>query len=228
MTLPTGALLIAVGAYLLGGIPFGLLIGRARGVDVRSAGSGNIGAANVARLVGRRWGALAFFLDMAKGALPACVAGAVLPSLKIHEPQWVLSACWLASSFCSVLGHNYPLFLGFRGGKGVATSPGVALGIYPQLTIPGLAALAIWGLGIGLTRMSSVGSLSGGLAFPIVYTGLLWLRGSDFQGNWPFLVFSVLISLLLVVRHKRNIARLLRGTESRFGRNPAPGNRTAR
>ena len=219
-TLWTVTGLAGVCSFLIGGIPFGLLIGRAKGIDVRQAGSGNIGAANVGRLLGRRWGVLVFLLDLLKGLVPTAVAGRVLALAGAEGAceEATIYLCWLLVGFCAVLGHNYPPFLGFRGGKGVSTSLGVALGVHPHLTIPALVAFGTWALAIRLTGMSSLGSVSGSLLFPIVYVVSMWAKGERLADTWPFLGFSLLVSVLVLVRHRRNIVRILHGTEARFSR----------
>src|SRR3954469_6709836 len=109
-------------AYLVGSVPFGLLVGLARGIDVRRAGSGNIGATNVGRLLGGKFFALVFILDLLKGLVPMLAAGAVL---RFHTTGWLPSLLWLLVGFAAIIGHMFSIFLGFKGGKGVATSTGV-------------------------------------------------------------------------------------------------------
>src|SRR5689334_18385696 len=125
-------LLLIPAAYLLGSVPFGLLVGLARGIDVRSAGSGNIGATNVGRLLGGKFFALVFFLDLLKGLLPMLAAGFVV-HFRATDPQ--ISSLWLAVGFTAILGHMFSIFLKFKGGKGVATSTGVILGLWPYYTL---------------------------------------------------------------------------------------------
>ncbi|HUU84585.1 MAG TPA: glycerol-3-phosphate 1-O-acyltransferase PlsY [Phycisphaerae bacterium] len=215
--------LLIVGAYLMGGIPFGLLVGWVKGIDVRTAGSRNIGATNVSRLLGRPYGVLVFALDVLKGLVPTVIAGSVLIGLGGREgpPEAVRYLCWLAIGIACVLGHNYPVYLGFRGGKGVSTSLGVTLGVYPDLTIPGLAAFGIWVIVVATSRYISVGSVAAGVAFPILFLVIARYRGrSVIDECWPLLAFSVLLGVLVVVRHRANLGRLLAGTESKIGRRP--------
>jgi acyl-phosphate glycerol 3-phosphate acyltransferase len=137
---------LIVGCYLVGGIPFGFLVGRLHGLDIRKAGSGNIGATNVGRLLGRKWGILVFVLDVCKGLLPTLGLGQFLPGaegLAGWSPA-VVNTAWLAGGVACILGHNFPIYLRFRGGKGVATSLGVVLGVYPYLTVSGLCAFGVW------------------------------------------------------------------------------------
>ena len=134
------ALLIPA-AYLVGSIPFGLMVGKFKGVDPRTAGSGNIGATNVGRLLGKKFFAMVFLLDLLKGLLPMIAAGRVLQGTAPDAKVYLL---WLLVGFAAIVGHMFSLFLGFKGGKGVATSAGVILGLFPYFTIPGVIALAAW------------------------------------------------------------------------------------
>src|SRR2546423_1229128 len=123
-------------AYFIGSVPFGLMVGLARGIDVRKGGSGNIGASNVGRLLGRRWFAVVFTLDFLKGLVPALVA-AIFVHRSGHPPQLLDCVLWLLVAFATIVGHMFSLFLRFKGGKGVATSAGVLFGVFPYFTIPG-------------------------------------------------------------------------------------------
>lgn len=223
MTIFVATSLFCAAAFLMGGVPFGLLLGRCKGIDVRKAGSGNIGAANVARLLGRPWGIATFVLDVLKGWIPAMLAGWFLARGAGEPPAsdaW-MAVCRLAVGLCAVLGHNYSPFLGFRGGKGVATSLGVCLGTYPQLTLPGVVSFGVWSVFFGLTRMTSVGSLAAGVFFPLATFLFIRFLGRSLQSDWPFFAFATLLSVLIIVRHRANIVRILSGTESSF-RKPAP------
>ena len=192
-----------------------------KGVDVRKAGSGNIGATNVGRLLGRRFGALVFVLDVLKGLVPTLVAGQVLSSVAADTgaPDPARYASWLAIGVACVLGHNHSVFLGFSGGKGVSTSFGVALGIYPELTIPALAALGVWVLVVATSRYVAVASMSAAVALPIAFVTIEKLRGGRTLGDsWPLLVFSALMAVLVLMRHRSNVAHLMAGTEAKIGR----------
>ena len=206
-----------LGSYLLGGVPFGLLVGWFHGKDVRKIGSGNIGAMNVGRIWGREWFLVVFSLDMLKGLLPTLAGGWVLGTIADGPSETTFMVCRLVIGMTSILGHNYSPFLGFRGGKGVSTSLGVALGVYPDLTYPAIASFGAWVFGLGVTRMSSVGSLLGGALFPLFYLVALRYRGETITGHWPFVGFTLLVGVMVVVRHRSNIARILAGTETTVG-----------
>ena len=216
-------LVLPVLGYLLGSIPFGLLIGLARGVDVRRHGSGNIGSTNVGRVLGRRWGLLSFFLDVAKGLVPVWYAGVHLREaygVAADEALPVLVQLgWLLVGAGCILGHMFSVYLGFRGGKGVATSLGVVLGIWPYFTLTGLVAFAVWVAIWGVWRYVSLASLGAAVAFPVVFLVLIGRVPKWHVGElWPLVVFGGLMAVLVIVRHRGNIGRLLAGTESRGGR----------
>ncbi len=222
MTVGSFLLISCLGCYLIGGIPFGLLVGLAQGVDIRRQGSGNIGATNVGRVLGRKWGVLVFVLDACKGLIPIVALGYVL--------RWVSSALgltatganllWLAGGMCCVLGHNFPPYLRFRGGKGVATSLGVVLGVFPYLTFAGLMAFVIWTAVTLTTRYVSLGSVVAAASLPVLVAGCtLWQGYSVFIESWPLVAFSVLAATLVVYRHRENLSRLRLGNESRLGSN---------
>jgi acyl phosphate:glycerol-3-phosphate acyltransferase len=200
-------------AYLGGSVPFGLLVGLARGVDPRKAGSGNIGATNVARLLGARFFAVVFTLDLLKGMLPMLVAAAVLRRPDLAAIDYLL---WLGVGLAAILGHMFSLFLRFQGGKGVATSAGVMLGLFPYFTWPGLAAIGAFAVIFMLTRYVSVASMGAAVFFPGAYVLVGLWRGWPIVGQQlPLLIFSLLIAVLIVYKHRANIGRLMAGTESR-------------
>lgn len=202
-------------AYLTGSIPFGLIVGKAKGIDPRTAGSGNIGATNVGRLLGFKYFLLVFFLDLFKGMTPMVVASYVLAS---EDRSAILNLLHLLIGFAAIAGHMFSIFLGFKGGKGVATSAGVALGLYPFFTLAGLAGLVIWGIIFGITRYVSLASMIAALAFPLAYIGIGQYKGWQVfsPAQLPLLIFASLVAVMIVVRHRSNIARLKAGTESRF------------
>ncbi len=204
-------------AYVIGSIPFGLLVGRAKGIDVRNAGSGNIGATNVGRLLGKKFFFLVFLLDLLKSFVP--MAAASIIANRADPISSTTYLFWLLIGFAAVLGHMFSLFLKFTGGKGVATSAGVVLGLIPYFTLAGMAAIALFVVVFYLTRYVSLGSIIAAGAFPLLYLAVgLWRGWPVFGAQLPLTVFAVLIALLIVLKHKTNIQRLVAGTESRVAK----------
>ena len=208
-----------IGAYLLGSIPFGLLIAKAHGKDLRSIGSGNIGATNVSRALGRKWAYLCFVLDVLKGMVPML---ATLPlktplSTNSQTERIILLWLWLAVGCAAILGHIFPIYVKFRGGKGVATSFGVALGLWPYYTICASFAVAIWVVVVLIWRYVSLASIGASVTFPLVLLLAIILRpGWDFVNLWPLLIAATAIPLMVIIRHSENIKRLFAGTESKI------------
>jgi glycerol-3-phosphate acyltransferase PlsY len=214
MTRPQLLLLLIPLAYVIGSIPFGLIVGRAKGIDPRTSGSGNIGATNLGRLLGGRFFALVFTLDLLKGAVPTLAAGALLGFAPADRSGYLL---WILVGFAAVMGHLFSLFLRFRGGKGVATSTGVLIGIFPYFTAAAAVAIVVWLVIFALTRYVSAGSILGSLSFPLAYAAIGTLAGWPVLGaQLPLLLFAILIALLIIFKHRGNIARLRAGTENRF------------
>jgi acyl phosphate:glycerol-3-phosphate acyltransferase len=209
-------------AYLLGSVPFGLIIGKSRGVDVRTAGSGNIGATNVGRLLGKRFFFLVFFLDMLKSLVPMLIASWLVARIPERERDRTIYLLWLLVGFAAVLGHMFSVFLTFKGGKGVATSAGVMLGLVPYFTLPAVVAIAVFIVAFAAMRYMSVASMAGAVAMPIAYYVIGRMRGWPVTGTQlPLLIFSVVIAALIIFKHRGNISRLVHGTENRFVRKPA-------
>ena len=204
---------LPLAAYVIGSTPFGVLIARARNVDLRKSGSGNVGATNVGRVLGRRWGYLCFFLDVAKG-LATVLAARLLVRPETPLPSSLHQAVWLSVAFGTIAGHVFSFWLRFRGGKGVATSLGVVLGIYPYFTLPGLAAFGLWVCATLLSRYVSLGSIVAAVAFIGFFAAF---NCSRIVALWPLGSFAAVMAGLIVLRHKSNIARLLAGTESKIG-----------
>jgi glycerol-3-phosphate acyltransferase PlsY len=205
------SLLTAVAAYLLGSVPAGYLLVRIfRHQDIRKAGSGNIGATNVLRFGGKGLGAATFLLDVLKGS-SAVALGGLLGSLLVHSATPANMKA-LAALF-AVLGHIFPVWLGFRGGKGVATGFGVFLVAAPWAA---LAAISVFALVLVLSRYVSVASILGAASFPL----FAWLfnRMQDGADRPPFFIaVQVAVALLIIAKHHQNIRRLIDGTESRIG-----------
>jgi acyl phosphate:glycerol-3-phosphate acyltransferase len=201
---------VVVGSYLLGSIPFGYLAGRIAGVDIREYGSGNVGATNVTRTLGKSYGYPVFVADLLKGF------GAVKISLLIAarvQPEWNSSDMFgILAAIFSVLGHSFPLWLHFKGGKGVATSAGALFGLAP---IAALVGAAIWMLIFCLTRYVSVASIAAAAALPPIILVTSWL--SQTSGK-PLFYSSVCLAAVVIWRHRSNLLRLIRGTEPRFTR----------
>lgn len=208
----TALTLIAVailGGYLLGAIPTGYIIGKARGVDLLTEGSKNIGATNAGRVMGLWWGVLVFALDAGKGALPVLLAG-LLPEPEDAE-LWPQTLPVLAG-IAAFVGHLFPVYLGFRGGKGVATGCGVIAVLVPALTA---IVLAAWAVVLFLTRYMSVASLTA--VALIILLRLLVMPPAPFsEAHLVVTLFCLGGSLLVVVRHIPNIRRLILGTENRL------------
>lgn len=224
----TWALCIA-GSYLLGSIPFGFLIGKAKGIDIREVGSKNIGATNVGRVIGRSFGITCAILDVCKGAVPVIVAGAMsgLSSQSVTEMEPMQIWLWLAVAFASVLGHMYSPFLGFKGGKGVATGFGSLLAMWPLLTLPALGAMVVWYGVLKLTRYMAVASMLAAASLPIGYFLRIIPPGATDQelsqtvdyvmhASAPLIVTTAM-AILIAYQHRTNIARLRKGIEPKLG-----------
>jgi len=231
-------------AFLLGSIPFGLIIAKAHGINIREHGSGNIGATNVLRVVGKKHGVSCLFLDALKGFIPVMIAvnliqiegknvglfhidaldayAVILPAAEQFKGQML----HVITALAAILGHNYSPWVGFRGGKGIATSAGVLLGLMPA----GVALLIlVWLVTFSITRYVSLASIIAAAALPLItHTGArfhhlhndkslptLWVAGT---WNKPMLYFSIIIAVLAIWKHRTNINRLLNGTEHRFTR----------
>jgi glycerol-3-phosphate acyltransferase PlsY len=206
-------LILIIAAYLVGSIPFGLIIARVHGKDLRSIGSGNIGATNLSRALGRKWAYFCFFLDVLKGLVPMSAATALLSS-RPDTGQLFLA---LAVGCAAVAGHIFPIYVNFRGGKGVATSFGVALGLWPYYTICAFFAIVVWVVVVLLWRYISLASIIASIAFPVTLTLVIILMpGWDFARLWPLLIAASAIPLMVVIRHLGNIKRILAGTEGKI------------
>jgi len=199
--LSAAQLLLVAAAYLLGAIPFGLLFTRwLTGKDPRQFGSGNIGATNASRTGGKKVGLLTLAADIIKGVIPVAIAVQFVNSGSGNE--WLIAATAVAA----FLGHVYPVYLGFKGGKGVATMFGVLI---PWQPIAGLIAFAAWLIAIWLSRYVALASILAGLTLPIA----AWLLGASAAAIYACVFFCILMTL----RHQSNIQRLLAGTENRVG-----------
>jgi glycerol-3-phosphate acyltransferase PlsY len=206
-------LILIILAYLLGSIPFGLIIAKAHGKDLRNIGSGNIGATNLSRALGKKWAFSCFFLDVTKGLLPM-LAATLLHSSAPTITELLLA---LAVGCAAVLGHIFPLYVKFRGGKGVATSFGVALGLWPYFTICAAFAFAVWLAVVLTSRYISLASVIASLSFPLTLLLMIAVTPAwKLTQLWPLLAAAVAIPLIVIIRHRQNIKRIIAGTESRL------------
>ena len=202
---PLGHALAALLAYLSGSLPTGFLVARAKGVDIRKAGSGNMGATNVFRVLGKGPGIFVLLVDALKGALPVLLLPPLLGQPALGSPD----STWLAliAALFAVLGHNYTCWLGFKGGKGIATSAGAFAALVPWAL---LITLGVWLLVFTLSRYVSLASVCAAGALPVAAAA----TGQP----WPVVGLTLALSLLAIWKHKPNLERLLAGTEPRFGR----------
>ena len=199
--------LAAVAAYLVGSIPFGLLIARYwHGIDVRKHGSGNIGATNVGRVLGRKWGIACLVLDFLKGLVPTLL----LPRLVPLPSDWQSAAAVLCGA-AAIAGHVFPVWLAFRGGKGVATGAGVAAVLSWPAALAAAGAFAIVFATKRIVSLASIVAATVYAAVAVVLTGEPLARE-----NWPITAFAIAIPALIIARHRDNIRRLIRGEEGRF------------
>ncbi len=208
---PATALVVALLSYVVGATPFGWLAGKWKGIDIREHGSRNIGATNVIRVLGKGVGIPVFILDMLKGLVPVLLAtrwGWGHPELGATGSQLLPVIAGLSA----VLGHNFTFWLRFKGGKGVATSAGIMLGLAPFAL---LICLAVWLAVFRIWRYVALASIVAGVVLPLAVAGLGVWRG---VWNTPLFVLALLTGVLAVVRHRSNIQRLLAGTENKFER----------
>ncbi|QDV92258.1 Glycerol-3-phosphate acyltransferase [Phycisphaerae bacterium RAS2] len=208
--------LLFFGAHLAGTIPFGLVVARLKGVDIRSVGSGNVGATNVGRVLGRKWGLLVLMLDAGKGAAATIAARFVMDRTGI-EGTTQRDLVWLGAGFACVLGNIAPFYLGFRGGKGVAASLGAIMGIYPYMTLPGLAVLVVFALTARISRYVSLASVAAACSLPVIFAAACLMAGWPLVEHWPLLSLGVLLAAFIIIRHRGNLARIRAGTENRIG-----------
>jgi acyl phosphate:glycerol-3-phosphate acyltransferase len=207
-----GYILTGLTAYLLGSVPTGFLVAKARGVDIRKVGSGNIGATNVFRILGKAAGVFVLLADAAKGCLAVLVVAKVMsgwfcPGAGPTARDW-FDIC---GGVGAILGHNYTCWLHFRGGKGIATSAGVLVAL---VSIPLMIILGIWILVFAMTRYVSLASISAAFTLPFA----TWAVGK----NWTLIIVTAAVAALAIYKHKANILRLMNGTENRISLKKTP------
>jgi glycerol-3-phosphate acyltransferase PlsY len=221
-------------AFLLGSIPFGLIIARMKGIDIRQHGSGNIGATNVLRIVGKKYGITCLFLDLLKGLIPTILAISLirftgmknpmaLDVLENHAgifPMLTAQVFQVITGLCAILGHNYSPWVGFKGGKGIATSAGVLIAMMPAAIV---ILLVVWLLVFFISKYVSLASVIAALTLPVLTLWGSWFHGKIQDGTWnkPLFIFSIIIAALATWKHRSNFKRVREGTEHRFGK-PKP------
>jgi glycerol-3-phosphate acyltransferase PlsY len=202
--------ILLLGGYLLGSVPFGYLAGRLQGIDIREAGSGNVGATNVVRVLGKGYGYPVFVLDFLKGFVAVTISMLIAPG---RSSTWNSPEIFgILAAMSSVLGHSYPVWLKFKGGKGVATSAGALLRLAPLATLIGIV---IWTIVFWLTRYVSLASITAAVALPII---ILLVSSHNENNEIPLVYSSTCIAAVIIWRHRSNLSRLIRGTEPRFTR----------
>ncbi len=226
-------------AFLLGSVPFGLIIAKLKDIDIRAHGSGNIGATNVLRVVGKKYGITCLILDAFKGLIPTMIGLSLIrfagPDGQPHDnpmaiealtsyatvlpaaAQWKAQACQVLTGLFAILGHNYSPWVGFKGGKGIATSAGVLIALMPAAVV---LLIIVWLIAFFTTRYVAIASIAAAAALPILTVYGAWFHGKFANGTWnkPLLAFTILISILAIWKHRSNIERLRAGTEHRFER----------
>ncbi|MBR2344752.1 MAG: glycerol-3-phosphate 1-O-acyltransferase PlsY [Lentisphaeria bacterium] len=200
------SLVAIIFAYICGSIPWGYIIGKVNGIDIRTVGSKNIGATNVTRCVGKKAGKLCFALDFLKGLLPVLLAQYLAKrGLTGGEITTLIVV------FATIIGHIFPVFLNFKGGKGVSTAAGAIMALAPYALI---TALAVWVVVFLVSRYVSLASITAAAVLPVVQWIFVLTQGK----NWLVATILTIIAALAIFRHRSNIQRLLDGTENRFGK----------
>lgn len=207
----------------------GFLIARAHGVDIRQYGSGNIGATNVGRRLGMRWGVVVLLLDATKGLFTSLASGWLVTTYAAEltsHPAYLPDLLRLAVAITCVIGNTASPYLGFKGGKGVATALGVLLGIWPYLAWPVSIAFVVWAVITLITKLVALASIAAAVSVPLAFVGLGLAFDWNFARHWPLLGLAIALAGIVILRHKGNIQRMLNGTEARLGeadRVPPPG-----
>ena len=206
-------ILLIIFAYLLGSIPFGQIIAKAHGIDLRKIGSRNIGATNLSRVLGKKWAYPCFLLDVLKGAAPTFIAVNLLSSEQ-HTKGLIFV---LLVGLAAITGHIFPVYLKFKGGKGVATSFGVALGLWPYFTVCSIIVFVIWTISVLISRYVSLSSIIASICFPVtLLAAILFIDKWQFSDLWPLVAAAIIMPVLVIYRHRENIKRIANGTESKI------------
>ncbi|MBU1260976.1 MAG: glycerol-3-phosphate 1-O-acyltransferase PlsY [Planctomycetes bacterium] len=211
--------ILIIVSYLVGSISFAWIIAKAHGIDdLRTIGSGNLGTTNLARACGKKWSYPCFLFDVLKGFIPSFAAKFLIISESITPATLSL---WLAVGIAAILGHIFPFYLKFKGGKGVATSFGVALGIWPYYTIPCIAAFVLWAVIVLIWKYISLASVIAAAVFPILIIILTSVLDNwHFNILWPLILMAIVLCSLVIFLHRANIKRLLAGTEHKVLQKP--------
>lgn len=214
--------LLALASYFVGAIPFGLLVGKLKGVDIREHGSRNIGASNAGRVLGRKYFGVVFALDLLKSLVPMAIASAIVWHVPGGDRTQLTFLLWLGVGLAAILGHVFPIYLKFRGGKGVATSAGVVLGLFPYFTLAGLTSVVTFLIVLKASKYISLSSIAAAVVFPVAYVTLGLIRHWPLTGRQlPLLVLAFFMAGLVIWRHRTNITRLRAGTENKIRSGPA-------
>ncbi len=201
--------------FFLGSIPFGLLLGKMKGIDVRKHGSGNIGTTNVFRVLGKGPGIVCLVLDFLKGYLPVLLAQHFTADI-LEDQRTLAQSIVVITAFAAIMGHNYCPWLGFKGGKGIATSGGAIVALMP---VGALLLIIVWAIFTFSSKYVSVGSIAAAIALPLLCLYGSWHHGKLQDGTWnkPLFIFSLIAGSLAVYKHRGNITRLREGTENKIG-----------
>ena len=210
---------LVLASYIVGSLPFGFWISKSLGVDIRNQGSGNIGATNVLRTLGRKVGITVLMLDISKGFLPVLIGSIIifnqLPDsmLDIEEIEGTI---YVLLAIGAILGHNYTFWLGFKGGKGIATSAGAIMPFLPEVLI---GSLFVWILFFFLSRYVAIASIAAAFSIPILTISLDHnYLFPNINSSWPVISFGIIASIMAIWRHRSNIQRLIKGEEDQFER----------
>ncbi len=210
---------LVLASYIVGSLPFGFWISKSLGVDIRNQGSGNIGATNVLRTLGRKVGITVLILDISKGFLPVLIGSIIifnqLPDSMLNKEE-IKGTIYVLLAIGAILGHNYTFWLGFKGGKGIATSAGAIMPFLPEVLI---GSLFVWILFYFLSRYVAIASIAAAFSIPILTVSLDHnYLFPEINSSWPVISFGIIASIMAIWRHRSNIQRLIKGEEDQFER----------